>query len=191
MQKPRKTLNCWRDADVTAKVVVVIVAIEDMLLSPSKETAAGQQASRAEQSHCLILQISVSISYNIPADPTPPTRFTKVEFPTFDGKSDPLVWLHHRCELFFAKSPHTDHEKVTTAAYYLLDSAQLWYKRRAQDGHQFSWTQFKDACTLRFGPPRSSAITVQPLGQHNTQPQLSPAEILEQQNLGVGTRHGM
>nr|GMD21985.1 hypothetical protein Iba_chr08aCG6510 [Ipomoea batatas] len=44
MQTPCKTLNCWRDADVTAKVVVVIVAIEDMLLSPSKETAAGQQS---------------------------------------------------------------------------------------------------------------------------------------------------
>nr|GMC74159.1 uncharacterized protein LOC109155092 [Ipomoea batatas] len=95
-----------------------------------------------------------------PPDPTPSTRVTRLEFPTFSGKEDPLVWLH-RCELFFDKSPVSDHEKVSTAAYYMFDVAQLWFSKRIQDNQQFSWAQFKAACTLRFGPPRS----INPLGE--------------------------
>ncbi|XP_019176769.1 PREDICTED: uncharacterized protein LOC109172063 [Ipomoea nil] len=95
-----------------------------------------------------------------PPDPTPSTRVTRLEFPKFSGIEDPLVWLH-RCELFFDKSPLSDHEKVSTAAYYMFDVAQLWFKKRLQDGQQFSWAQFKEACNLRFGPPRS----INPLGE--------------------------
>nr|GMC64603.1 retrotransposon protein, putative, unclassified [Ipomoea batatas] len=71
-----------------------------------------------------------------PQNPTPFTRVTRLEFPTFSGKEDPLVWLH-RCELFFDRSPLSDPEKVSTAAYYMFDVAQLWFKKRLQDGQQF------------------------------------------------------
>nr|GMD47278.1 Transposon Tf2-12 polyprotein [Ipomoea batatas] len=46
-----------------------------------------------------------------PVDSAPLTRFTILEFPTFDGKRDPLIWLH-RCELFFEKSQHSTHVKL-------------------------------------------------------------------------------
>jgi hypothetical protein len=38
------------------------------------------------------------------ADTRPP-RFHKLEFPTYDGESDPLPWLN-RCEQFFCRSAH-------------------------------------------------------------------------------------
>ncbi|XP_019158364.1 PREDICTED: uncharacterized protein LOC109155092 [Ipomoea nil] len=80
-----------------------------------------------------------------PADSTHPTRFTKLEFSLLMAKAT----------LLFGSIV------VTTAAYYMFDSAQLWYKRRLQDGQLFSWIQFKAACTLRFRPPRS----INPLGE--------------------------
>lgn len=64
------------------------------------------------------------------------------------------MW-HHCCELFFDRFTHFNQEKVTNAAYYMFGVAQLCYKKRLQDGHQFSWMQFKEAFTLHLGPPRS------------------------------------
>jgi hypothetical protein len=48
----------------------------------------------------------------------------KLEFPTFDDTSDPLAWLN-RCARFFQVRNTPNHKKVTLAAFYLTDAAQL------------------------------------------------------------------
>jgi outer membrane murein-binding lipoprotein Lpp len=52
----------------------------------------------------------------------------KLEFPTFDGTGDLLVWLN-RCARFFQVCSTPDHKKVTLAVFYLTDAAQLWFRR--------------------------------------------------------------
>nr|GMD77104.1 uncharacterized protein LOC109172063 [Ipomoea batatas] len=134
-------------AQLTAAVTALVAN------TPSAPTSTAVTHSTANQA-------TPETAVLTPQNPTPFTRVTRLEFPTFSGKEDPLVWLH-RCELFFDRSPLSDPEKVSTAAYYMFDVAQLWFKKRLQDGQQFSWAQFKEACTLRFGPPRS----INPLGE--------------------------
>nr|GMD05761.1 putative mitochondrial protein [Ipomoea batatas] len=137
-------------SDTIAQLTAAVNAL--VANTPSAPTSTAVTHSDANQATPETVVLS-------PPDPTPSTRVTRLEFPTFSGKEDPLVWLH-RCELFFDKSPVSDHEKVSTAAYYMFDVAQLWFSKRIQDNQQFSWAQFKAACTLRFGPPRS----INPLG---------------------------
>nr|GMD13478.1 putative mitochondrial protein [Ipomoea batatas] len=138
-------------SDTIAQLTAAVNAL--VANTPSAPTSTAVTHSDANQATPETVVLS-------PPDPTPSTRVTRLEFPTFSGKEDPLVWLH-RCELFFDKSPVSDHEKVSTAAYYMFDVAQLWFSKRIQDNQQFSWAQFKAACTLRFGPPRS----INPLGE--------------------------
>jgi hypothetical protein len=55
-----------------------------------------------------------------------PPRFQKMDFPKFDGKSDPLAFIN-RCESFFHQQCIAKEEQVWMAAYNLQDAAQLWY----------------------------------------------------------------
>ncbi|XP_068666470.1 uncharacterized protein [Aristolochia californica] len=55
-------------------------------------------------------------------------RYTKLDFPVFNGVDNPLTWLY-RCEFFFYNQCTTDIDKVGLAAFHMLDEAQLW-------GHQ-------------------------------------------------------
>jgi hypothetical protein len=57
----------------------------------------------------------------------------KLEFPTFDGTGDPLVWLN-RCARFFQVCSTPDHKKVTLTVFYLTDAAQLWFRRLELNG---------------------------------------------------------
>ena len=55
-----------------------------------------------------------------------PPCFQKMDFPKFDGKSDPLAFLNH-CESYFRQQRIAEEEKVWMASYNLEDGAQLWY----------------------------------------------------------------
>jgi len=55
-----------------------------------------------------------------------PPRFQKMDFPRYDGKSDPLTFLN-RCESYFHQQRIMEEEKVWMASYNLEDGAQLWY----------------------------------------------------------------
>lgn len=52
----------------------------------------------------------------------------KLEFPTYDGKGDPLPWLN-RCETFFRGQKTPESRRVWYASLHLLGDAQLWYYR--------------------------------------------------------------
>lgn len=98
---------------------------------------------------------------NFPEDNTAPqSRFTKLDFPQYAGKEDPLIWLH-RCELYFHTTHTPDREKVGLAAFNMTGEAQLWYYQILRDEPPLSWLLFKEYCKLRFGPPRSN----NPLGE--------------------------
>ena len=88
-----------------------------------------------------------------------PPRFQKLDFPRYDGKSDPLIFIN-RCESYFHQQRIME-EKVWMASYNLEDGAQLWYYQVQQDEGTPSWRHFKELLHLRFGPPLRS----NPLGE--------------------------
>ena len=55
-----------------------------------------------------------------------PPRFQKMDFPRYDGKSDPLIFIN-RCESYFRQQRIAEEEKVWMASYNLEEGAQLWY----------------------------------------------------------------
>jgi hypothetical protein len=79
-----------------------------------------------------------------------------MDFPRFDGKSDPLVFIN-RCESYFHQQRIVEEEKVWMAPYNLEDKAQLWYMQVQQDEGIPTWRRFKDLLNLRYGPPLRSA----------------------------------
>ncbi|KAK8951685.1 hypothetical protein KSP39_PZI004151 [Platanthera zijinensis] len=103
-------------------------------------------------------------------------RYTRLEFPTYDGKCDPLSWLT-KCEQFFANQHVPAADQIHIAAFHMLDSAVLWASRLLTDRPNLLWDDFKRCCNLRFGPP----IRSNPLGELTTLRQLgSVDEYLEQ-----------
>jgi hypothetical protein len=89
-----------------------------------------------------------------------PPRFQKMDFPRYDGKSDPLIFIN-RCESYFHQQRIMEEEKVWMASYNLEDGAQLWYYQVQQDEGTPSWCHFKELLHLRYGPPLRS----NPLGE--------------------------
>jgi hypothetical protein len=85
-----------------------------------------------------------------------PPRFQKLDFPRYDGKSDPLVFTN-RCESYFHQQRIMEEEKVWMASYNLEDKAQLWYMQVQKDEDVPTWTRFKELLNLRYGPPLRSA----------------------------------
>jgi hypothetical protein len=59
-----------------------------------------------------------------PSERTP--QLYKIDFPLFDGASDPRPWLT-RCNLFFLGQRTQDSDKTWLASYHLTDVATLWY----------------------------------------------------------------
>ena len=55
-----------------------------------------------------------------------PPKFQKMDFPRYDGKSDPLIFIN-RCESYFHQQRIMEEEKVWMASYNLEEGAQLWY----------------------------------------------------------------
>ena len=53
-----------------------------------------------------------------------PPRFQKLDFPKYDGKSDPLIFIN-RCESYFRQQRIIPEEQVWMASYNMEDAAQL------------------------------------------------------------------
>ena len=85
-----------------------------------------------------------------------PPRFQKMDFPRYDGKTDPLIFIN-RCESYFHQQRIMEEEKVWMASYNLEDGAQLWYMQIQTDMGTPSWRRFKELLNLRYGPPLRSA----------------------------------
>lgn len=79
-------------------------------------------------------------------------RFHNLEFPTFDGKEDPLGWPT-RCDQFFRGQHTLDTDKVWLASYHLMGIAQTWFVMMEHNHDAMTWPQFKELCNERFGPP--------------------------------------
>lgn len=79
-------------------------------------------------------------------------KFTKLDFPRFNGLEDPLGWLNH-CQHFFRHQSTPEEEKVSLASYRLEGIAQLWYMQLLQDIPDSTWEEFSHQYNIRFGPP--------------------------------------
>lgn len=86
----------------------------------------------------------------------PPPRFQKLDFPKYDGKTDPLIFLN-RCESYFHQQRIVEEEKVWMAGYNLEDGVQMWWIQVQQDEGIPSWRRFTNLLNLRYGPPLRSA----------------------------------
>jgi hypothetical protein len=85
-----------------------------------------------------------------------PPKFQKMDFPRYDGKSDPLIFIN-RCESYFHQQQILEEEKVWMASYNLEDGAQLWYMQVQTDEGTPSWRRFTELLNLRYGPPLRAA----------------------------------
>ena len=65
-----------------------------------------------------------------------PPKFQKMDFPRYDGKSDPLIFIN-RCESYFHQQRIM--EKVWMASYNLEEGAHLWYMQVQTDEGTPSW----------------------------------------------------
>lgn len=85
-----------------------------------------------------------------------PPKHWRPEFPRYDGKTDPLIFIN-KCDSFFLQQRIMPEERVWMASYNLNDVAQLWYMQVQEDEGTPNWPRFKDLLNLRFGPPLRSA----------------------------------
>jgi hypothetical protein len=85
-----------------------------------------------------------------------PPQFQKMDFPQYDGKTDPLIFIN-RCESYFHQQQIMEEEKVWMASYNLEDGAQMWYIQVQTDEGTPSLRRFKELLNLRYGPPLRAA----------------------------------
>ena len=85
-----------------------------------------------------------------------PPKHYRMDFPRYDGKSDPLIFIN-RCNSFFHQQRIMEEEKTWMASYNLEDAAQLWYMQVQQDEGTPSWRRFTELLNLRYGPSLRSA----------------------------------
>jgi hypothetical protein len=76
----------------------------------------------------------------------------KLNFPSFDGESDPLPWLT-KCASYFHGMRTTEEEKVWMAALHLEGAVAEWYYALEWDHGILSWPHFSDFVNMRFRPP--------------------------------------
>jgi len=81
-----------------------------------------------------------------------PPRFQQMDFPKYDGKSDPLAFIN-RCESYFLQQRIMEEEKVWMASSNLEAGAHLWYIQVQRDEGTPPWRHFTELLHLRFEPP--------------------------------------
>jgi hypothetical protein len=96
-----------------------------------------------------------------------PPRFQKMDFPRYNGKSDPLIFIN-RCESYFHQQRIMEEEKVWMASYNLEDGVQLWYMQVQTDEETPSWRRFMELLNLRYGPPLRAAPLFELANCHRT-----------------------
>nr|GMD21261.1 Retrotransposon gag protein [Ipomoea batatas] len=111
---------------------------------PATDDSGSQHGSRPPAE-----EAQAAVSSDVPAATAP--KFTRLEFPRFDGREDPSAWLQ-RCEQFFKAQNTPGREFVSLAAFHLTGVAQTWHLRLELEDPAISWRHFKQRCYLRFGP---------------------------------------
>jgi len=84
-----------------------------------------------------------------------PPKHWRPEFPHYDGKSGPLIFIN-KCKSFLQQRIMHE-ERVWMASYNLQEGAQLWYMQVQEDEGTPTWPHFTELLNLRYGPPLRSA----------------------------------
>ncbi|KAL4569165.1 hypothetical protein LXL04_024799 [Taraxacum kok-saghyz] len=87
-------------------------------------------------------------------------RFTKMEFPTYDGKGEPMEWLQ-KCEDFFEDQQNPSDAWFRQVTFALQGRDSGWYRNLRRMKDRLNWVEFAEECKIRFGPPMS----LNPLGE--------------------------
>ena len=69
----------------------------------------------------------------------------KLEFPRYDGSTDPLPWMS-RCDYYFRHQRVVEEEKMSIVAPHLENDAQYWFLKLDRDRPHMDWEEFKDHC---------------------------------------------
>jgi hypothetical protein len=85
---------------------------------------------------------------------------SKINFPRYDGETDPLSWLN-RCEFYFRGTRTMLAEQVWLASLHMDGVDDEWYYALERDYGILPWARFAEFINLRFGPP----IRSNPLGE--------------------------
>jgi hypothetical protein len=112
-------------------------------------------------------------------------KLHKPDFPKFDGKGDPLSFIHC-CEQFFHGYRVLEEEKVWMASIHLLDAAHIWYMHIERDNGTPTWRRFTELLNLRFGPP----LRANPLGDLAACRRTGSVEDYSEQFLSLLARAG-
>jgi hypothetical protein len=131
----------------TSDLVTIIQSLATTVKSPRLLVAELQQDYRTESS-----ALGGKGQYTGDHHQDRPPRFQKMDFPTYDGKTDPLVFLNWY-ESYFHQQRIINEERVWMASYNLDDVAQLWFIQIHQDEGTPSWHRFSELLNMRFGPP--------------------------------------
>ncbi|KAK0608232.1 hypothetical protein LWI29_027540 [Acer saccharum] len=75
----------------------------------------------------------------------------KIDFPRYEGKDDPTIWLC-KAEQFFQLHAIPTIDRVQLASFHLEGDAHLWYQLLQQEMPVVSWEDFKDGLNSRYGP---------------------------------------
>lgn len=98
------------------------------LMHESIKANAASIAANAKAIAALATTTSSSTSGARPGfgdqPPDRPPKHWRPDFPHYDGKSDPLIFIN-RCESFFLQQRIMQEEKVWMASHNLLEGAQI------------------------------------------------------------------
>ncbi|KAL5790845.1 hypothetical protein ACOSQ2_005733 [Xanthoceras sorbifolium] len=78
-------------------------------------------------------------------------KTVKIDFPRYDGKGDPTIWLY-KVEQFFQLHEIRASDRIELASFHLEGNAHLWYQLLKQELTIVSWEDFKDGLNSRYGP---------------------------------------
>jgi hypothetical protein len=134
-----------------ADVMEMLKSITTEMKTMKANMAAMQEKSASSSDH------DTGGRLEGPHDLDRPPRFQKLDFPHYDGKTDPMLFIN-KCESYFRQQHTMMEERVWMASYNLEDVAQLWYIQLQEDEGTLPWGRFKELLHLRFGPPLRSAL---------------------------------
>jgi hypothetical protein len=92
------------------------------------------------------------------------SRRPKLNFPSYDGESDPLTWLN-KCKTYFRGMRTME---VWIASLHLEGVAAEWYYALEGDYGIISWVRFADFMHMRFGLPLQTNGLVELKDLHRT-----------------------
>ncbi|WVZ95670.1 hypothetical protein U9M48_041404 [Paspalum notatum var. saurae] len=108
--------------------------------------------TRLEQFQSTSLSAGGSTSFANGNQEARPPKFHKVDFPKFDGTTDPMLFLN-KCESYFLQQRVVEEEKVWLASFNMDGAAQQWYMHLQKEEGTPNWRCFSELVEIHFGPP--------------------------------------